>query len=248
MKTSISLRNIELDFPTRDVTSLNLRAFGLRVLGLRRTASESKQIPALSAVNLDILEGERVGLLGTNGSGKTTLLKVIAGVLFPTQGTIDITGSVSSIFDPALGMDQEASGIENIFIRCMLMGFSKSEAQEKTDDVAAFSELGEAINRPIKTYSAGMAMRLAFSIATTIAPEILVLDEWLSAGDARFVSKARQKMEQLIQTSRILVIASHSEQVLTEWCSRVIWLRDGRVYLDGEPGDVLSRYREYVTS
>lgn len=197
----------------------------------------------MKGVTLSIGEGERVGLIGTNGSGKSTLLKVLAGILTPTDGELQVGGSVNSIFDPALGMDAEASGLENIRIRCMLMRVPTSQIDQKCAEIADFSELGVALRRPIKTYSAGMAVRLAFSIATAVEPEILVMDEWLSAGDARFVSKALKRMESLVQASRMLILASHSEDILTNWCTRLLWFEDGKLIEDGFPAEVLSKYR-----
>jgi ABC-type polysaccharide/polyol phosphate transport system ATPase subunit len=205
-----------------------------------------KWVHALSDLSITIREGERVGLVGTNGSGKTTLLKVLADILYPTAGSVEVAGKVNAIFDPALGMDPEASGLENILIRCMLLGIPTRGMDQKVEQIADFSELGEALRRPLKSYSSGMAMRLAFAVATSIEPEILVMDEWLSAVDARFVSKAFKKMESLMISSRILVIASHSEHVLTEWCSRLLWMQSGKVILDGKPKEVWEEYRRYT--
>lgn len=249
MSNFIKLMNLSIAYPFRDPEAYSLRGRiirNFRVSG--RVAPPETTVHALDNFNLEIKEGERVGLIGTNGSGKTTLLRTLAGVLYPTSGTLEVSGTVNAIFDPGLGMDAEASGFENIQIRCMLLGVPQSEMAEKVQMIAKFSELGDALRRPIKTYSAGMSMRLAFSIATSIEPEILVMDEWLSAGDARFVSKALHKMQELIRSSRILVIASHSEQVLTEWCNRLLWLEKGKLIEDGNPATVLANYRAYTAT
>ncbi len=249
MNAQIKLEHASVDYQFRDVDRNNIRRHLLTPFTMRKKKPEDhtfERVSALSNISLDITEGERVGLVGTNGSGKTTLLKLVSGVLFPSSGTISVAGAVSSIFDPGLGMDPEASGLENIRIRCMLLGIPKGESKEKTNYISKFSELGDALKRPIKTYSSGMAMRLIFSIATCVTPQILVMDEWLSAGDARFVSKALTKMQELIQSSQILVLASHSETVLTEWCNRVIWIQNGHIEEDGDPFTVLKHYKEYT--
>lgn len=247
MTASISLRDIAVTYPFRDPAIDSLRG---KVAAFVRGRSapihdEALDVRALKGVSLHIGEGERVGLIGTNGSGKSTLLKVLAGVLYPSSGEMIIRGRVNAIFDPALGMDAEASGLENIRIRCMLMRVAPASLDAKCAEIAEFSELGVALRRPIKTYSAGMSVRLAFSIATAVEPEILVMDEWLSAGDARFVAKALKRMEGLVRASRMLVLASHSEDILTNWCTRLLWFNDGRLVEDGEPRMVLANYRTH---
>lgn len=247
MTASIRLRDISVTYSFRDPAIDSLRGKIVNLVG-RRTKplhDEALDVRALKGVSLDIGEGERVGLIGTNGSGKSTLLKVLAGVLYPTEGEMLIQGRVNAIFDPALGMDPEASGIENIRIRCMLMRVAADQLDAKCAEIAEFSELGVALRRPIKTYSAGMSVRLAFSVATAVEPEILVMDEWLSAGDARFVSKALNRMEGLVQASRMLVLASHSEHILTNWCTRLIWFNNGRLLEDGPPLEVLKNYKQH---
>lgn len=247
MTASVRLRDIAVTYPFRDPAIDSLRS-KIANLVRRRAAplhDEVLDVRALKGVSLDIGEGERVGLIGTNGSGKSTLLKVLAGVLYPTEGEIVIRGRVNAIFDPALGMDPEASGLENIRIRCMLMRVAAPQLDAKCAEIAEFSELGVALRRPIKTYSAGMSVRLAFSVATAVDPEILVMDEWLSAGDARFVSKALKRMEGLVRASRMLVLASHSEDILTNWCNRLLWFNNGTLLEDGPPLQVLTNYRRH---
>lgn len=248
MNTHIKIKELSVNYRFSDPDKNNIRGQILKMLRPKKNAAVRPHVSALNNISLEIYKGERVGLIGTNGSGKTTLLKIIANVLYPTAGNITIAGDVSSIFDPGLGMDPEASGLENIRIRCMLLGVDNKDIAEKVKYISVFSELGEALHRPIKTYSSGMAMRLAFSIATSVKPEILVMDEWLSAGDARFVMKALNKMQELIRASQILVLASHSEVVLTEWCNRLIWIQEGQIADDGSPKDVLEKYRAYVAS
>jgi lipopolysaccharide transport system ATP-binding protein len=248
MSASVRLRDISVIYPFRDPAFDSLRGKLAGFVRGRRgpVHDQALDVRALREVSLDIGEGERVGLIGTNGSGKSTLLKVLAGVLCPTSGNMLIQGRVNAIFDPALGMDPEASGLENIRIRCMLMRVQPDILDDKCAEIAEFSELGVALRRPIKTYSAGMSVRLAFSVATAVEPEILVMDEWLSAGDARFVSKALKRMESLVRASRMLVLASHSEDILSNWCTRLLWFSEGRLLEDGPPQSVLANYRQHA--
>lgn len=247
MRASICLRDVSVTYRFRDPAIDSIRGKISGLIRSRPLANNERtlDVKALKGVSFDVHEGERVGLIGTNGSGKSTLLKVLAGVLYPTQGSIKIEGRVNAIFDPSLGMDPEASGLENIRIRCMLMGVQSEKLDIKCEEIADFSELGIALRRPIKTYSAGMSVRLAFSIATAVEPEILVMDEWLSAGDARFVSKALGRMETLVRSSRMLILASHSEDILTNWCTRLVWFNEGDLIDDGPPGTVLAAYRRH---
>lgn len=170
-----------------------------------------------------------MGLSGHNGSGKSTLLRVLAGVYEPTSGSIDVRGRIASLLDISIGMDGESSGIENIYLRGILLGLSKKEIQRKVDEIVDFSELGDFIDLPIRTYSSGMWMRLAFSIATSIDADILLMDEWLSVGDADFVKKAEERLRHIVKKTPIIVIASHSLEVLNEVCNRRITLEGGRI-------------------
>lgn len=243
IKTFIELNDVSLVYEKQDLQNNNIRSRFISIISNKKIKNEN--IASLNHINLIINEGDRVGIIGSNGSGKTTLLKMISNILYPSSGEIKISGKVSSIFDPSLGMDPEASGFENIIIRCKLLGLNKSQISVKLTEISEFSELGDALHYPIKTYSAGMAMRLAFSIATAVEPEILVMDEWLSAGDARFVNKALEKMKSLVMQSRILLLASHSETIILEWCNRLIWLEGGKIIEDGAPEKVLENYRSF---
>jgi lipopolysaccharide transport system ATP-binding protein len=248
MKPVIDIKNVTIQYPLRYPDRENIRSILVSLLSKKKqetSVSSVKNVKALDSISLQIQEGERVGLIGANGSGKTTLLKMLSGVIYPNAGEFRIDGRINAILDPSLGMDHEASGIENIRIRSMLLGLPIADLDIKIHEITQFSELGDAIRRPIKTYSSGMMMRLMFSIATAIQPDILVMDEWLSAGDISFVSKALNKMKGLIQSSRILVLASHSEPVLKEWCTRLVWLNSGQVAMDGAPEDVIAAYKKF---
>lgn len=199
-------------------------------------------VRALQDLNFTLSDGDRVGLLGHNGAGKTTLLRVLSGVYHPTQGRVVSQGHVASLIDVSLGIDHEATGRENIFLRGSLLGLSKKEVVAKLDEIIEFSELGDFIDMPVRTYSSGMHLRLAFSVSTVIRPEILLMDEWLSVGDEGFKLKAEARLAELVQATKILVIASHSRDLIIKTCNRALWLEEGGVKMDGAPDVVCQAY------
>lgn len=205
-------------------------------------------VTALDDVSLMIRHGERVGLVGHNGAGKSTILRAIAGVYEPQAGAIETTGRIGSLLDVTLGMDMEATGYENIAIRALLLGLSRAETAELVSEVEQVTELGDFLSVPVRTYSSGMLLRLAFSISTAVVPDILLMDEWLSVGDAQFVEKTQARLRSLIDRSRALVIASHSLDLLCDVCTRVLWLEHGRIRADGRPVDVIEEYRAAVST
>ena len=184
-------------------------------------------VKALHDICLDLKEGDRLGVLGPNGAGKSTLLRVISGVYAPTGGSIEVQGKVTSLIDLSLGMDSEATGIENIFLRGALLGYSRRWLSAKVEEIVDFAGIGDFIEMPLRTYSTGMQMRLAFSIATLQQPEILVMDEWLTVGDAEFQEKAQQRLSEIIKKTSILVIATHSPELVEQVCNRIIKLERG---------------------
>ncbi len=186
-------------------------------------------VRALDAVSFELRPGDRLGLWGHNGSGKTTLLRAIAGVYRPVAGRLEVKGRIASLIDLNLGMDGEASGIENIRMRGILLGLSRREADRLLDDVAEFTELGEFLSMPVRTYSSGMHMRLGFAISTAVDADIVLMDEWLSVGDADFQKRAQDRLQRFLARSKILVLASHSEQLLGDMCNRIIRLDHGRI-------------------
>lgn len=201
-------------------------------------------IRALDKVNTTFSSGERIGLIGHNGAGKTTLLRVISGVYAPTTGSARIEGEVSALTDIMAGMDVEASGYDNIIYRSILLGHTNSQAKALVPEIEAFSELGEYLNLPVRAYSSGMIMRLAFAITTSIRTAILLMDELISVGDASFIEKARQRLKGVITNTNIFVISSHVEGVIREFCNRVLWLEHGKAVMDGSPDAVLDAYRK----
>jgi ABC-type polysaccharide/polyol phosphate transport system ATPase subunit len=244
----ISLRNVAVGFDILEVQDWSLRSsviatVGGKVMGMRRGVT----VEALTGVCLDLREGDRTGILGPNGSGKTTLLKVCAGIYEPTTGTVEVTGRVASMTDYYMGMDATLSGYENIIRRGVFMGLSKKEAQALIPEVEQFSELGNYLKLPMRTYSSGMYLRLAFSISTTIVPDILIMDELIGAGDAEFAEKARRRTNELIDRSKIMVIASHDMELLKRVCKTGVVLRQGSCCFQGPIEEAVDWYKGNMT-
>lgn len=201
-------------------------------------------VRALDGVSFRVEEGERIGLVGANGSGKTTLLQVLAGIYPPAQGRVRVEGRTTSLVNINLGMSSEATGNKNITLRGLASGRTRSEIEARRAEIAAFAGLGEFIDLPVSTYSAGMRMRLNFAIATAFEPEVLILDEWLSAGDAKFRKAAAKRMVEFVGQAGILILASHSASLLQENCTRGLWLDDGQLRFDGPIEEVLKAYEQ----
>ena len=201
---------------------------------------------AVDGVSFGIREGERVGIIGRNGAGKTTLLQLLTGIADVTGGALDVRGKVTAIFTLGLGVREDLTGLENIYVEGELQGRTREQTGALVDDIVAFSELGDFIHRPVRTYSTGMKARLAFSTIVHVDPEILIVDEALSVGDARFSAKATQKMRELTRRGKILILVSHSMSAITDMCTRCIWMDGGRVRLDGSPQEVTAAYLDEV--
>lgn len=229
----IKAEDVTVEFPIYDGVksrSLKKRFIHAATGGLvARDVSERVVIRALDKVSFELKDGDRLGLVGHNGSGKSTLLRTIAGAYEPVGGTMQVTGRIASMLSITLGMDPEATGYENIFLRATVMGFKPREIAPLVDQIAEFSDLGEYINMPLRTYSSGMSMRLAFAISTSVDADIVLMDEWLSAGDAAFAEKAHQRLTRMISKAKILVLASHDENLLRNNCSRIMRLEHGRI-------------------
>jgi ABC-2 type transport system ATP-binding protein len=209
-----------------------------------RDAAERVTVQALHDVSFTAEHGDRIGLIGPNGGGKSTLLRVLAGIYEPARGSIRCEGRVVPLFDPQLGMEGEATGYENIILRGLFLGLDRHGIQERVEEIAAFTELGEYLDLPVRVYSSGMKLRLAFAISTAVDPDILLLDEWMASGDAHFVEKAERRMNELIGRSSILVLASHSEDLIRRFCNKGLYLDGGRVKSFGPLEAVLGAYRE----
>lgn len=241
---SIEVQNAYVDFPIFDAKTRSLKK---RVLGKvgGRIGTESKVpiIEALSDISLSLNEGDRVGLVGHNGAGKSTLLRLLSGIYEPTRGKARITGRVAPVFDLGVGMDQEISGYENIMVRGMYLGMSRKQMESRVDEIADFTELGDYLSMPLRTYSTGMRVRLALGVVTSIDPEILLLDEGIGAVDAAFLNKARDRLVDLVRRSGLLVFASHQDDLLLELCTSAIWMDEGHMKMRGSLRDVITAYK-----
>lgn len=256
---SLIAKEVHVEFPIYDHRTRSLKyTLGLGPLakGLTRFAAgklkvggeigtgESGRvvIKALDGLSFEIHEGDRVALLGHNGSGKTTLLRTLAGIYEPTSGVVQTNGRVFPLFDLQLGMDHDATGEENIWMRGKMLGLSTDQIRASLDDIAEFTELGEYLNMPTRTYSMGMMLRLAFAISTAITPEILLLDEMIGAGDAGFLARAEARLSRFVSRTGIMLLASHSTDMLRRWCGKAMLLERGRLIAFGPIDDVLSLY------
>ena len=241
----LRLRNLSVEFPIYQGSSRSLKKLLVATTtqgNLARDATHRVNVRALNDINLDIEDGDRIGLIGANGAGKTTLLRILAGIYLPTRGQVYSSGKISALLDVSLGLNPDATGLENIILRGMYMNIHPREMRTRVDDIAEFTELGAYLDMPARTYSSGMMIRLGFAVSTCIPPEILVMDEWLSAGDASFLEKAQRRMETFVGSSSILVLASHSTDLLRKWCNRGILLQHGRIAAQGDINDVIDAY------
>jgi ABC-type polysaccharide/polyol phosphate transport system ATPase subunit len=240
--TRIVLEDVELTFKVRQHVRLTLKEFLVGQM-FRRSRNPIMQVRALAGVSLTVEQGDRLGVIGHNGAGKSTLLKTLAGVYQPTGGRLTVDGRVSSLFDIALGFEQDASGWENIAYRSYLQGETPRTVKAKKDAIAAFSELGDFLNMPVRYYSAGMLVRLAFSIATAIDPEVLLVDEVLSVGDLAFQQKARERMHQMMAKAHLLVMVSHDLEAMEKCCNRAVWMDHGKMVMAGTASEVAAAYK-----
>ena len=200
------------------------------------------KVHAIDNLSLSLKDGDRLAIIGHNGAGKSTLLKMISGIYPPTSGRITVDGNISSMFELATGFEMEQSGWNNIYLRGLMLGLTPDEIKEKMNEIAEFSELGNYLNMPVKYYSSGMFVRLAFSISTSIEPDILLLDEIIAAGDAGFLEKANERLQSMISTSKIMAFVTHSMESAVKMCNKCIWMQQGRILMSGTPGDVTKSY------
>ncbi|WP_199430817.1 galactan export ABC transporter ATP-binding subunit Wzt/RfbE [Qaidamihabitans albus] len=242
--TSIEVWNASVDFPIFDAKSRSLKKKVLgKVGGKIGTDSKVPVIEALHDITVSVHAGDRVGLVGHNGAGKSTLLRLLSGIYEPTRGSAKIQGRVAPVFDLGVGMDQEISGYENIMIRGLYLGMTRKQMEKRVDDIADFTELGDYLSMPLRTYSTGMRVRLALGVVTSIDPEILLLDEGIGAVDSRFLNKARDRLVDLVRRSGLLVFASHQDDLLLELCTSAIWMDEGHMRMQGSLRDVLKAYK-----
>ncbi|WP_454021105.1 ABC transporter ATP-binding protein [Azospirillum sp. Marseille-Q6669] len=245
---SIRLNDVSVDFVLYQGSARSLKKTLLRTStsgALKHDAHHRITVKALNNLNLTLEHGDRVGLVGGNGAGKTTLLRVLAGVYEPTAGRIRVEGSVTPLFDLGLGLDMDASGYDNIRMRAAYFGIDGDEIESKMEDIAVFTELGDYLDLPVRTYSAGMTLRLAFAAATAVDPEILLMDEWIAVSDTQFLEKAQRRAEGFVNRSSIMVVASHVDDVLKRLCNKALWLERGAVVRIGPVDEVLAAYHKH---
>jgi lipopolysaccharide transport system ATP-binding protein len=226
----VKAHDVVVDFPIYGARTRSLKSTFINAATggrLARDAREHVVVRALNGVTFEFREGDRVGIVGHNGSGKTTLLRVLVGAYEPVRGTLRSQGRIASMLSITVGMDMEATGYENIFLRAAIMGLKPQETNALVDEICEFSGLGDYIHMPMRTYSSGMAMRLAFAISTSVAADIIVMDEWLSAGDQAFAEKAQGRLGRLVDQAKILVLASHDEQLIRKSCNKIMHLDHG---------------------
>ncbi len=236
-----------------EIKNLKIRYRSLTKMSIRKSLFKLKKsnmeiFEALKGISFNVPQGQIMGIVGKNGSGKSTLLKAIAGIFAPDEGSIDLHGHTISLLSIGVGFQKKLTGRENIFLSGMLLGFSEEQIKEKMDQIIKFSELGDFIDKPVKTYSSGMYSKLAFSITAILETEIMLIDEVLSVGDAKFKKKSYKKMQQLIQNQeRTVIIVSHSSDTLRKLCDTILWMHDGEIRMQGSVEEVLPRYEEFMS-
>ena len=238
-KTIIEANHITMRFHMNTDKILSLKEFVTKGLSGKL---KYEDFTALDDVSFTVKKGETLGLIGRNGAGKSTLLKIVSGILKPTEGSINVHGSVVPMLELGSGFDMDLTGRENIFLNGAILGYSEEFLKEKYDEIVAFSELGQFIETPIRNYSRGMLARLAFSVAAMVEPEILIVDEILSVGDASFQEKSRARMLEMMGGGTTVLFVSHSLEQIRQMCSRVIWLEHGRVKMEGKADEVCDGY------
>lgn len=235
----IYVDNVTMDYRVQQENIKSIKEYLVNTLRGRVTYREFR---ALDHVSVHVAPGEVLGIIGSNGAGKSTLLKVIAGVLTPTEGAVRINGNIAPMLELGAGFDQDLTARENIFLNGAILGYTKSFLEKRFDEIIAFSELEDFIEQPVRTYSSGMMMRLAFSIATLVEPEVLIVDEILSVGDARFQKKSEERMRRLMSGGTTVLMVSHSSAQIRNLCSRAVWLEGGKVVMDGDAQEVCAAY------
>jgi lipopolysaccharide transport system ATP-binding protein len=249
MTAEIEASHVSLDFPLYHGHARSLKRTVFSTVSGGRMSNDARNrvvVRALRDINFELKTGDRLGLVGTNGAGKTTLLRTLAGIYEPVEGRVRVRGRITTLLDPQLGMSMDLSGRENIMLRGLYGGLPRSELPKLAEDVAAFAELGDFLDLPMRIYSAGMMVRLGFALATAVHPQVLLMDEWFLAGDAGFMQRARARLEDMVRGAEILVLSSHVLWIVQQWCTRVIWLEQGQVRADGPADEVLARYSEHT--
>ncbi len=246
---AVTIENVRVDFPIYHGNSRSLKRHVFAAASGRLQSDDKHRIvvSALRDISLSLRSGDRLGLIGGNGAGKTTLLRTLAGIYEPVEGRVDVEGRIGALLDPNLGMNYELTGRENISLRGRYNGLSREAILRLEEDVETFAELDDFLDLPMRFYSAGMTVRLGFALATAIHPEVLLMDEWLLAGDAAFMDKASARLEAVVRKAEILVLSSHMPSIILNWSTRVIRMHQGRIIDDGPPQEVMDRYLASVS-
>ncbi|MCQ8240581.1 ABC transporter ATP-binding protein [Rhizosaccharibacter radicis] len=244
MAASLRVDELHVTFPLYHGDTRTLRKTLASAASSRFEQDQQKRVvvQALRGISFSLKAGDRLGLVGNNGAGKTTLLRALAGIYEPVRGRVTAHGEINALLDTNLGMNLDLTGRENIGLRGLHAGLTRSRIREIEQDVEAFADLGSFLDMPVRTYSSGMVLRLGFAMATSIRPRILLMDEWFLAGDASFMSKARDRLEELVRQAEILVISTHKPEIVAAWCTHVLWLENGSIRLQGPPDEVLPAY------
>jgi ABC-type polysaccharide/polyol phosphate transport system ATPase subunit len=251
MSSFIQLTGVHLDLPIFDISAQSLKKRVIRLGRQNRIAEGNTGIVIVKAINdlsLRLQSGDRLGLIGHNGAGKSTLLRVMAGIYPPTAGRIEVKGKSVPLLDISLGMDDLSTGRQNIRLRGLLLGMTETEIREKTEEIAAFTELGDYLDLPLRTYSSGMRVRLAFAISTAVDADILLLDEVLGVGDASFQEKANRRLQELHDRAEIVVLAIHSSDVIRRTCNKALWMERGCVAMFGDVQTVVNAYDQRMSA
>jgi len=260
--SQITAENIQVEFPIYDSRARSLRHRLVIDHLLKRSKKEGRElsigghisqnnsgkviITALDDLSFSIKDGDRLGLLGHNGAGKSTLLKVMAKIYEPTSGSINVNGRISPMFNLSDGMDQESTGLENIWLRGRVLGISKDEINSSIDSIASFTDLGEYLHMPIRTYSSGMLVRLSFAIATAVQPDILIMDEMIGAGDATFTKQANERLQGFVEKAGLMVVATHSLDIVRNWCNVAMVLHHGKLMLMDSVENSIKEYKRLI--
>lgn len=242
----IKINNVSMRFNLGIEKNFSLKLFFINMFKLKKEKKEKKEFWALKDVNIEVQKGEVVGFIGSNGAGKSTLLKVVAGVMKPTKGSVERYGNICPMIELGAGFDMDLTARENIYLNGAILGYSKEFITEKFDEIVEFSELRDFLDVPVRNFSSGMVARLAFSVATIVDPEILIVDEILSVGDIAFQQKSENKMRSMIEGGTTVLFVSHSLAQIENLCDRVVWLENGTVKKIGEPKQICEEYKQYV--
>ncbi len=247
MTISIELKNVSLDYPVYDYSALSLQK---AIVSLASAGIISKpkdgvvKVRSVDKLNLSLQAGDKLAIIGGNGAGKTSLLKLIAGIYEPSTGERKVSGKITTILGTGFGLDEEASGYQNIILGGIALGYRLKEIKECVEDIADFSELGEFLNMPLRTYSAGMRARLAFGVATCKRPDIVIIDEGIGAGDSHFIEKANERLERFLNDANIMIMASHTDSLLEKFCNKCLYMKNGKALFLGELKEALAMYKK----